>query len=365
MGISCRIAHSFMSNTDLENYRPSLQIVRLIGELDEFKGSWRSLSRISPERLAILKKIATIESIGSSTRIEGASLTDAEVETLLSGLKSHSFRSRDEEEVAGYAEVMNTIFENWQDIPLTENHIKQLHGILLKFSQKDESHKGKYKTVPNHVEAFDEHGKRLGVVFKTASPFDTPYKMTELVSSTEEYLKRSEIHPLFTIGEFCVRFLAIHPFKDGNGRLSRALTTLLLLKAGYIYVPFSSLESVIEANKEGYYLSLRKSQGTLDSESIDRDSWLLFFLKCLQKQKAALNEKIQREKILQGQLPALSIQILELARQHGSLKSSDIEQLTNESRSTIRLRLNDLVATGQLSRNGKGPATWYTLSGEP
>lgn len=353
-----------MSDTGLESYRPPLQIVRLIGELDEFKGSWRSLSRISPERLAALKKIATIESIGSSTRIEGASLTDLEVEALLSGLKSHSFRSRDEEEVAGYAEIMNTIFENWQEIPLTENHIKQLHGVLLKFSQKDESHKGKYKTVPNHVEAFDEYGKSLGIVFQTASPFDTPFKMTELVSSTEANLKHPEIHPLLTIGEFCVRFLAIHPFKDGNGRMSRALTTLLLLKTGYVYVPFSSLESVIEANKEGYYLALRRTQTTLDSESVDRDSWFLFFLKCLQKQKSALNEKIKRERILQGQLPALSIQILELARQHGSLKSSDIERLTQESRSTIRQRLNELVSTGQLSRNGKGPATWYTLSAE-
>jgi Fic family protein len=353
-----------MSDSNLENYRPSSQMVRLIGEIDEFKGSWRSLSRISPERLAALKKIATIESIGSSTRIEGASLTDGEVEALLSGLKSRSFRSRDEEEVAGYAELMNTIFENWQDIPLTENHIKQLHGILLKFSQKDEGHKGKYKTVPNHVEAFDEHGKSLGVVFKTASPFDTPFKMTELISSTEEHLLRSEVHPLLTIGEFGVRFLAIHPFKDGNGRLSRALTTLLLLKTGYVYVPFSSLESIIEANKESYYLSLRRTQATLELDEVDRDSWFLFFLKCLQKQKSALNEKIKREKILQGQLPALSIQILELARQHGSLKSSDIEHLTKESRSTIRIRLNELVATGQLNRYGKGPSTWYTLSTE-
>jgi Fic family protein len=165
----------------LQTYRPSLEILRLVAELDEFKGMWRLLSNISPERLAALKHVATIESIGSSTRIEGAALSDQDVEKLLSGIRKKSFRSRDEQEVAGYADVMDTVFQHWQDIPLTENHIKQVHRDLLKHSSKDDRHRGNYKTVPNNVEAFGPNGESLGIVFKTVSPFDTPYKMTELV----------------------------------------------------------------------------------------------------------------------------------------------------------------------------------------
>ena len=344
-----------------DNFRPSLSIVRLIGELDEFKGAWRSLSTISPERLAALKKVATIESIGSSTRIEGASLSDQEVEALLSGLKTKSFRSRDEEEVAGYAELMEIIYEHWKEIPLSETYIKQHHGLLLKNSTKDDRHRGNYKTVPNNVDAFDEHGHNIGTVFKTASPFDTPFRMTALVDWTNTTLKDGAIHPLLVIGVFVLEFLAIHPFQDGNGRLSRCLTTLLLLKTGYSYVPYSSLESVIESNKESYYLALRRSQTTLDSDEPKWDDWLGFFLQAMQKQKTRLEEKIKRERILQGELPALSIRILELAREQGSIKSSDVEKLTGESRSTIISRLKELVEQGHLSRNGKGPSTWYTL----
>ncbi len=344
-----------------ESYKPSMEVVRLIGELDEMKGAWRSLSNISPERLARLKKIATIESIGSSTRIEGASLSDEQVEQLLSGLQTRSFRSRDEEEVAGYAEVMNLIFSSWPDIPFTESHIKQLHGTLLKYSQKDDRHRGNYKTVPNHVEAFDPHGKSVGIVFKTVSPFEAPFRMTELVDWTNEALRQKDLHSLLIVAVFHVVFLAIHPFQDGNGRLARALTTLLLLKTSYAYVPYSSLESVIEANKEKYYLSLRRTQTTLDNETPDWESWTLFFLQAMQKQKAKLETKLERESLMQGELPALSIRILELIRQNGSMKSSDIEKITNESRSTIRLRLNELVEKGHLRRHGQSRATWYTL----
>jgi Fic family protein len=339
-----------------------MEVVKLIGQLDEFKGAWRFLSNISPERLAQMKKVATIESIGSSTRIEGASLSDQQVEALLTGLKTESFRSRDEEEVAGYAEAMDAVFKNWQDIPLKENHIKQLHGTLLKHTQKDDRHRGRYKTVSNHVEAFDQNGQSMGIVFKTASPFDTPFRMTELVDWTGEALIQQNLHPLFIVAAFKVVFLAIHPFQDGNGRLSRILTTLLLLKTGYSYVPYSSLESVIEDNKEKYYLALRRTQGSLENDVPDWESWILFFLQAMQTQKVKLEGRLDRERILQKELPALSIQILELIGERGSIQSSEIEKLTKESRSTIRLRLNELVTEGHLTRHGQSRATWYTLS---
>ncbi len=318
--------------------------------------------------LTALRRVATIESVGSSTRIEGVRLTNAEVEALLSGLEAASFRSRDEQEVAGYAALMETVFGSWEQIPLTENHVKQMHGILLQYSAKDERHQGYYKTLPNHVEAFGPDGASLGAVFQTDSPFETPFAMASLIAWTREALDSEDLHPLLVIGVFIVRFLAIHPFQDGNGRLSRVLTTLLLLRSGYAYVPYSSLESVIEENKEAYYLALRRTQTSLRSalaetgnaeKRVDWEPWLRFFLLSLHMQKARLEAKINREELIEGALPELSIQILEMVRERGRVKSSEIVSVTGQARSTVRNRLNELVARGLLDRHGQGPATWY------
>ena len=194
-----------------------------------------------------------------------------------------------------------------------------------------------------------------GVVFETASPFETPFRMAELVAWTREALEARTLHPLLVIGVFVVRFLAIHPFRDGNGRLSRAITTLLLLRAGYAYVPYSSLESVIEENKEGYYLALRRTQQTLHSETPDWEPWLVFFLRALHTQMSRLQAKVEREQLLEGALPELSLSILEMVRER--IKSSEVVALTGQTRGTVRNRLNELVARGMLVRHGKGPAT--------
>jgi Fic family protein len=185
--------------------------------------------------------------------------------------------------------------------------------------------------------------------------------MTELISSANEMLESNDVHPLMAIGVFVAKFLAIHPFHDGNGRLSRVLTTLLLLKKGYAYVPYSSLESVIESNKEGYYLALRRTQGTLESNNPLWDPWLEFFLQSMHKQMSILRNKLERERVFEGDLPELSVRILELVREHGRVKTSEIELVTGESRSTIKLRLNELVQRGLLARYGKGPSTWYSI----
>ena len=239
------------------------EILALIAKIDEFKGAWRALGSLAPERLSALRRVATIESIGSSTRIEGSKLTDREVEQLLANLEVKRFDTRDEQEVAGYAEVMDLVFGAWQDIPFTENYIKQLHQILLQHSEKDAWHRGQYKTNTNSVAAFNEHGEQIGIVFQTASPFDAPRLMSELVSWVNEQRESKLLHPLLIAAIFVVVFLEIHPFQDGNGRISRALTTLMLLKVGYAYVQFSSLESVIELNKEAYYLALRQKRQPL------------------------------------------------------------------------------------------------------
>ena len=337
------------------------EILSLIAKIDEFKGAWRAFGTLAPERLLALRRVATIESIGSSTRIEGSKLTDRQVEALLSKLEIKSFETRDEQEVAGYAEVMEVIFSSWEHIPISENYIKQLHGMLLTHSDKDHWHRGNYKTTSNSVAAFDESGQQVAVVFETTSPFDTPRFMAELVAWYRDVREQNTIHPLLAIAIFTVVFLEIHPFQDGNGRLSRVLTTLLLLQAGYAYVPYSSLESIIEQNKQGYYLALRQTQGTIRSESPNWQSWIVFFLQALASQVKRLEAKVEREKIILSVLPELSIQILELTKERGRISVSDIVSLTQANRNTVKAHLKKLVETNHLTQHGSGRGVWYAL----
>lgn len=346
-------------NTDTILITP--EILALIAEIDEFKGAWRALGTLAPERLSALRRVATIESIGSSTRIEGSKLSDRDVERLLANLEIKSFTTRDEQEVAGYAEAMDLVFRAWEDLKITENHIKQLHRDLLVYSEKDAWHRGNYKTSLNSVAAFDEDGKQIGIVFETATPFDTPRLMTELVGWLTSEQEQRRLHPLFVIAVFTVVFLEIHPFQDGNGRLSRILTTLLLLQAGYAYVPYSSLESVIEQSKEGYYLALRQTQGSIRSGAPNWQPWLIFFLRALQQQMKRLATKVEREKFVLPRLPELSLRILDHAREHGRVSMGDIIKLTGASRNTLKQQLRQLVDKGYLLRQGGGRTTWYTL----
>jgi Fic family protein len=342
--------------------RISSEILSLISTINEFKGAWRAYGTISPERLDALKHVATIESIGSSTRIEGSKLSDREVEKLLAGLSSTSFESRDEQEVAGYAKVMELVFSSWEYIPFNENHIQQLHRDLLTFVDKDQGHLGKYKTHENKVVARDANGKVIGIVFETATPFDTARLMTDLVAWFRMEQESRTLHPLLAIAVFIVTFLAIHPFEDGNGRLSRVLTTLLLLQAGYTYVPYSSLESVVEQNKGGYYIALRQTQITIHTEQQDWEPWLLFFLRSLHAQVKRLEKKIENEKIVLAALPDLSLKILELVRERGRLTLKSAVELTGANRNTAKLHLQKLLAAGHLKRHGAGRGVWYDLA---
>ena len=280
---------------------------------------------------------------------------------MLSKLKTKSFTTRDEQEVAGYIDVMDMIFEAHELIAITENHIKQLHGVLLKYSTKDEHHRGKYKQVDNHVEAFGPDGKSLGVVFETTTPFETPAWMKELVEWYNHSTNTETQHPLILIAIFIVTFLAIHPFKDGNGRLSRVLTTLLLLRAGYSYVPYSSMESVIEANKDSYYISLRRTQQTIRTDVQNWEPWLTFFLKTMQKQKDNLLIKVKEEQALKSSLPALSRQILELAKTRGEISVREIEENTGANRNTIKAHLKKLTEQNYLAQLGKGRGVRYII----
>ena len=348
-----------MINTTTLKITPEL--LNLIAEIDEFKGSWKALGTLAPERLSALRRVATIESVGSSTRIEGSRLSDREVEKLLSNIAIKSFSTRDEQEVAGYANTMEQIFQSWEFIPLTENHVRQLHRDLLRYSDKDERHRGSYKYSSNSVAAFNESGQQIGIVFETATPFDTPRLMAELIEWTNATLETKALHPLLVIGIFTVTFLAIHPFQDGNGRLSRILTTLLLLRCGYAYTAYCSLESVIENSKQGYYLALRQTQQTIRTDCPNWQPWLEFFLRALQQQMWRLKKKVEQEHMVMAQLSILSIQILEFAREHGRATLGELVTLTGGNRSTVKHHLRSLVENNYLELVGKGRGAWYRI----
>lgn len=338
-------------------------LLNLISELDQFKGSWDVTKGLMPTGLQSLKHIATIESVGSSTRIEGSKLPNDEVEKIMEGLSTRSFATRDEQEVAGYAKTMKQVLNRSGYMTFSENLIKQLHRDLLQFSAKDERHRGDYKKHPNSVEAFDSMGQSLGVIFETSSPFDTPREMEDLVNWTCDNLKGGSRHPLVVIGVFKVVFLAIHPFRDGNGRLSRILTTLLMLQSGFNYVPYSSFESLVEKSKQEYYIALRRTQTTLKHEKKDWYPWMRYFLLVLKHQKDLFREKV--DKLLSAkheELPQESIKIIEHVTSVGRITVGRALKMLDLPRPTVRKRLDELVGSGHLVSRGKGKGTYYVIN---
>lgn len=333
-------------------------LVRRIAEIDEFKGRWQALRNLAPERLTRLERVATIESVASSTRIEGVTLTDEEVHALLRGISVQNLETRDEQEIAGYAAAMELIFDSWREMELTENHILQLHGVLLQHSTADATHRGAYKTALNSIEALDRDGRSLGVLLATTPPFDTPREMATLIAQTRTALADGPHHPLLVIAMFTARLLAIHPFQDGNGRLSRVVTTLLLLRAGYHYVPYASLERVIEHNKDAYYENLRRAQTTWDNDAPEFTPWVSFFVDCLVEQKNVLLHRLDREQLL-APLAPLSGTIVRLAQERGRVTVREVVAIDGANRNTVKLHMKQLVAAGHLMQRGRARGTWY------
>jgi Fic family protein len=348
----------------VEDYLPELtraqigETTHLLGELDDFKGHWRRVAEVRAERLAQLRQVTTIESTASSTRIEGVELSDAEVARVLEGLHVDSFRARDEQEVRSYGELLTLIFESHAEITLSENHIKQLHSRLLRHSEKDERHRGHYKTLDNHVVARHPDGTEE-VIFRTTSPFDTARRMTELVVTTNEAFERRHVHALVVIARFVVDFLAVHPFQDGNGRLSRALTTLLLLRSGYEYVPYSSLERVVEDNKTQYYAALRTAQLAMRDAPSHFGEWLVFFLRTMRAQKQSLEATLNIETSML-QLSATQQQIIEHVRRTGRATTTTIGEALSIPYRTIRYHLDILISEHLLEAHGEKRGRYYT-----
>lgn len=336
-------------------------ITQKISIIDGFKGSWKAVEGQQHRYLQELRRIATIESIGSSTRIEGATLTDEEVRKLLKSVKITRLQNRDEQEVMGYYEALQVILDNYVDIQLAERYIHQLHGILLKYSHKDQSHKGQYKNLSNQVVANYLDGTQR-IIFKTTEPHLTPPAIQGLLVWTHERLTKKDLHPLLIISTFVYEFLSIHPYQDGNGRLSRLLTTLLLLKQDYKFIQYASFESIIESRKESYYQALLEGQKNRGKAEERMDSWVLFFLECLamlthkleaqytsySKIKTSLNERQQA--VWAYMKKQKTVQVGELARQLGKY-----------SRNTLKKDLAYLVKEGLLLKIGEGRGACYHL----
>lgn len=337
------------------------QINRLLGVIDTFKGSWKVLEQTKSGYLKELRKIATIESTGSSTRIEGATLTDEEVEKLLRSVKISKLEKRDEQEVVGYYEALEIILENHEEIPLTQSYIHQLHGILLKHSGKDQTHKGRFKNLSNQVVANYPDGTQR-TIFRTTEPHLTASEMEVLLSWTTERLKEQDLHPLLIVSTFVYEFLSIHPYQDGNGRLSRLLTTLLLMKLGYGFVQYVSFEHVVEGKKEAYYRALMDGQKNRynDLERIDR--WILFFLESLIELTKRLEAKYDTYSRLKVVLNERQQQIVAYVRKKETAQINELENnLENYSRNTIKKDLAYLVNEGILLKTGAGRGVRYHL----
>ncbi len=340
------------------------QLTQKLSIIDTFKGSWKARENAESLYLRELRKVATIESVGSSTRIEGVKLTDEEIEKLLTSVRITKLESRDDQEVVGYYEALQIILDNYEKVQISENYIHQLHGFLLKHSHKDQSHKGKYKTLPNQVIANYPDGTRK-IIFETTPPHLVPGEIHQLLTWINQRLKHKDMHPLITTAAFVYEFLSIHPYQDGNGRLSRLLTTLLLLKLDYGFVQYVSFENVIEAHKDEYYKFLMAGQKNRGTKSECIDAWVLFFVQSLIILTDRLETKYKTLSKLKTALNKRQKLVLEFVRKHEPIKIGDLEKgMSNFSRNTLKKDLAYLVREGILIKTGERRGTIYHIKKE-
>lgn len=343
------------------DFATTQRIIQKIGQIDQFKGEWKNIDQEDNKYLKELRKIATIQSIGSSTRIEGSSLSDAEIASLIKNMKVNKLQTRDEQEVAGYYDTLDTILSSYEHIDISISNIHSLHNLLLKYSGKDTRHRGQFKELTNQVVATYPDGTAR-VIFKTTEPYLVSKEMDDLVKWTNESLASKAIHPLMVIGTFVYEFLSIHPYQDGNGRLSRLLTNLLLLNADYKFVQYVSLEHIVEGKKADYYQALMEGQKDRYSASERIDRWLLFFFDCLLALINKLERKVVDFKQLGGYLNDRQRDVLTYIQNHQPVKIGDISKnLSQYSIASLRKDLQYLVKELAIEKLGESKGTIYII----
>lgn len=332
-----------------------------IARIDEIKGRWSAGSKLSPSILTTLRQSVLITSAGASTRIEGSHLTDEEVEKVMRGLSVTKFRERDVQEVQGYLEVLPNIFNSFETLPLREGVIQHLHKELLMHSEKDALHRGKYKQKENIVGIQNEKGEVEKIIFETTPAWLVQKEMTEIVEWTFQELEKKETHPLLLIGNFLVEFLKIHPFEDGNGRLSRILTNLLLLRAGYMYMPYVSHEQIVERRKNEYYIALRQSQTTFKTDEPSIEPWLLFFFGVIEEQSSRAIGLLETEHI-EDMLSKKQMEVWSYIASVTDTSAGEIVKNTAVGRPTVNQTLEKLLRLNKIKRIGQGRSTRYKKS---
>ena len=330
-------------------------LIGLISKIDRFDASWSSIEKREGQSLKQLKSISTVRSVGASTRIEGSKMSDAEVDVLLKNIDITKLEDRDSQEVVGYFDTLDIITESYQDINITESSIKNLHNILLKHSKKDSWHKGNYKQHSNAVEANYPDGTKRILFETTEAGFPTEDAMRSLF---KWYKTDKETHPLVKCASFCYEFVSIHPFQDGNGRLSRLMASLLLLKNGYKWIQYVSFEHEIESKKEEYYRVLRNCQSQRPNENITE--WISFFFNSLLNIQNQLLQKLESSG-LQSQLSPKEKSILTFIGNHSGCKSGDIAKKLDIPNPTVKRILSNLIERNLIEKHGNGPGTNYSL----
>lgn len=335
-----------------------LKIYAQLRQIDELKGQWIAGARLSPQVLGRLKRSVLITSTGASTRIEGSKLSDEDIEKMMRGIGIQKFTNRDKQEVRGYYELLENVFDSWKTLSFSENSIKHFHQELLKYTEKDKTHRGEYKKQENKVHMVSETGESVAVLFDTTPAYLTPKEMQETVEWTQKSLTEKKYHPLIVIGNFLVEFLNIHPFQDGNGRLSRVLTNLLLLKEGYLYMPYVSHEKLIEDNKPDYYVALRRSQKTFKTQHKNIAPWLEFFFGILLKQAQIAVDLLSKENV-EKILSPKQLAVWNYLQTVDSATPGQISKAANVARRTVNQAVDNLLRLKKVERIGLGRTTRY------
>ncbi|MCA9392838.1 MAG: Fic family protein [Candidatus Omnitrophica bacterium] len=315
-------------------------------------------AKLNPALLGRLKRSVLITSTGASTRIEGAKLSDEDIEKLMRGIAIQKFADRDRQEVQGYFELLQNVFDSWKSVRFSEATVKHFHKELLKYVEKDIRHRGEYKKSENKVHMLDDAGQSVGILFDTTPVYLTSKAMQELIEATLGAFETAKYPPLLIIGNFVVEFLLIHPFQDGNGRLSRILTNLLLLQHGYAYIPYVSHEKLIEDHKPDYYLALRKSQKTMHGKKPDITPWLEFFLSAVHTQAKAAIELLSAESI-EKLLSPKQLAVWEYLQTVDEASPAEIAKNADVARPTVNQVLDRLLKLKRIERIGQGRSTRY------
>ena len=352
--------HQAVDNLSKRIENVSSVIVSKIAKIDELKGQWITGARLSPQVLGRLKRSVLITSTGASTRIEGARLSDEDIEKLMKGINIQKFTNRDKQEAQGYYELLENVFNSWKNLKFNESLIKHFHQELLKHVEKDEGHRGDYKKGENKVQMIDENGKSVGILFDTSPAYLTPSQMQELIDWTQKTLAENKFHPLLIIGNFLVEFLKIHPFFYGNGRLSRILTNMLLLQAGYLYMPYVSHEKLVEDNKPDYYVALRRSQKTIGTKNENITEWLGFFLDIVLKQSQMAVKLLSKENI-EKILSEKQLTVWQYIEKVKETSTGDITKKTKIARPTVKQTLDVLLRLKKIERIGLGRSARYKI----